>query len=146
MSKTRTIREIDHAISAHARWKMRLRTALANGEERLDAVTIGRDDQCAFGQWLHGSDLDPAARASAEYSEVVRLHAEFHASAGCVIVAIDDDRRDLAGDIMLGEFVVRSDRLLQALHMWKAKLRAEKPVAAAEPWPGQSDRRIADVA
>ena len=146
MGRNRTISEIDLAIGAHTRWKMRLRTALATGEDRLDAVAIGSDDQCAFGKWLHSSDLAPDARASAEYAEVLRLHAEFHASAGCVVAAIDDDRRDLAGDIMLGEFVVRSDRLIQALNAWKTRLRAEKPMAAAETWPGQSDRRIAKVA
>jgi methyl-accepting chemotaxis protein len=141
MDKARTIREIDQAIGAHTRWKMRLRTALATGEGNLNATTIGRDDCCAFGQWLHGAGLDAEARASAEYEDVRRLHAHFHASAGCVVDHIDCDRRDLAGDVMLGEFAERSDRLIHALKAWKAALRQDQPTADIH-WEGQLDRRI----
>ena len=146
MGKARTISEIDLAIGAHTRWKMRLRTALACGEEQLDALAISRDDQCVFGQWLHGGNLDPTARASTEFAEVVRLHAEFHISAGRIVAAIDEERRDLAGDIMLGEFAQRSDRLIKALQAWKAALRAQKPVEAAQAWEGQSERRLTPAA
>lgn len=145
MCSSQMINEINQAIGAHGRWKMRLRTAIATGQGELDAAVVCRDDQCAFGQWLHGPAIDAATRAGIPYGVVRRLHAEFHQSAGKVVTYVEQGRKDLAGDIMVGEFAERSDKLIRALNKWKNELHAS--VAAAVPvWAGQDQGRIEPVA
>jgi hypothetical protein len=44
---------LDNAIATHARWKLKFRGAIS-AQETLDAATIGKDDCCEIGKWLHG--------------------------------------------------------------------------------------------
>jgi len=46
--------DLNQAGTAHAEWKVKLRMAIAK-QEQLDAVTIGTDNACALGKWLHGA-------------------------------------------------------------------------------------------
>ena len=79
--------DLDSAIKAHAQWRAKLRTA-AQKREHLDADTVGRDDCCELGKWLHG-------RGQASYGSVpgfqalVDRHREFHREAGAIAVAIN---------------------------------------------------------
>lgn len=79
--------DLDIAIKAHAEWKTKFRTAMA-GQQTLDAASIGKDNQCPLGQWLHG---EAKARYSGlrSYSQCVAAHAKFHACAGEVATLIN---------------------------------------------------------
>lgn len=77
-------KQITAALAAHGQWKARLRTAIAEGKCDLTVTIALRDDQCAFGKWLHG-EASPELRSSAHYSSCKQLHAEFHRAAGEVL-------------------------------------------------------------
>ena len=81
---------LDSALEKHAEWKVKLRSAIAN-REQLDAPSIGRDDCCELGRWLHG---DGKARfgTQREFQSVVALHKAFHAEAGRVSALINDGK------------------------------------------------------
>jgi len=91
--------DLNQAGAAHAEWKVKLRMAIAK-QEQLDAATIGTDNACALGKWLHGA-------AKAQYSglrtfgDCVAKHAAFHREAGAVARCIN--ARDYAkAETMLG--------------------------------------------
>lgn len=85
--------DLDLAIDAHVEWKTKFRQAIAARSE-LDAATIGKDDRCPLGKWLHG-----AARAKyghmADYTACVDAHAAFHREAGRVAGLIN--QKNFAG-------------------------------------------------
>jgi methyl-accepting chemotaxis protein len=90
--------DLNEAIKAHSEWKMRLRSALSH-KETLDAATIGRDDCCKFGKWLHGEARGQFG-ALRSHADCVHKHAAFHREAGKVAATINDARYDEA-DAML---------------------------------------------
>ncbi len=80
------------AITAHAQWKQRLRTAVAAGrvEPGTDLAVVARDDACDFGRWLHGE-----ARGITEpalLGPIIDAHAAFHRETAAVLVAVDGGR------------------------------------------------------
>ncbi len=79
--------DLKSAIEKHSEWKTKLRSAIAK-RETLDAVSIGRDDCCEFGKWLHGPAKQQVAKLGA-YQECLSAHAAFHAQAGKVAGAIN---------------------------------------------------------
>ncbi|MFY9329559.1 MAG: CZB domain-containing protein [Georgfuchsia sp.] len=79
--------DLDQAVTRHAEWKMRFRTAISN-QETLDAETITKDNCCEIGKWLHG---DAAAKYEKldSLKDCVSKHAAFHAEAGKVAKMIN---------------------------------------------------------
>ncbi len=78
-----TIQTLDAAISAHGRWKHRLRDLIQSGKSDIDPATATRDDACELGKWLKG--YFPNAEEQAIYDRVKARHAEFHLAVGQVI-------------------------------------------------------------
>ncbi|GAA4418642.1 methyl-accepting chemotaxis protein [Acidovorax lacteus] len=91
---------LDSAIEAHAQWRAKLRQA-AQRHEQLDADTIGRDDCCALGQWLHGAGQSRYGRRPA-FVALVERHQEFHRCAGQVAQLINRGAYQEAQDALLG--------------------------------------------
>jgi methyl-accepting chemotaxis protein len=85
---------VDSAIEAHRQWKVKLRQAIAHAEQ-LDAQTIGRDDCCALGQWLHGSGRQRFG-SQAGFVALIDEHRGFHQAAGAVARSINAGRMDEA--------------------------------------------------
>lgn len=81
---------LDHAIAAHAEWKIKLRSAIEK-REQLDVATISSDNMCPLGQWLHGDAKGQYARL-ASYANCVAKHAEFHRCAGNVASKINSGK------------------------------------------------------
>ena len=73
---------LDTAIQAHANWRAKLRTAVTQ-KERLDADTVGRDDCCELGQWLHGAGSSQY-RSKPSFVNLLGAHRQFHEEAGKV--------------------------------------------------------------
>ena len=73
---------LDDAIASHTKWKLKLRSAIAN-QESLDAATIGVDDRCEFGKWLHGP-AKVSYGALASYRGCLAAHKDFHLEAARV--------------------------------------------------------------
>jgi len=74
--------DLEKAIQAHTEWKTKLRSAIAQ-QASLDSATIGADNQCPLGKWLHGEARSKYGHLAA-YRECVGAHADFHRQAGAV--------------------------------------------------------------
>lgn len=79
--------DLNQAITKHAEWKVKFRSAISN-QETLDAETISKDDCCELGKWLHGESKAKYGKF-ASYSDCVSKHATFHVEAGKVAKAIN---------------------------------------------------------
>lgn len=91
--------DLNQAGTAHAEWKVKLRMAIAK-KEQLDAATIGTDNACALGKWLHGAAKSQYGTLRS-YADCVARHAAFHREAGAVARSIN--ARDYAkAEAMLG--------------------------------------------
>jgi len=91
--------DLDSAIEKHSQWKVKLRSAIAK-QESLDVDTIGRDDACGFGKWLHSQASSSMARLPS-YAVCVAKHAAFHVEASKVAKAINAGNMT-AAESMLG--------------------------------------------
>jgi hypothetical protein len=112
--------EITKAVGAHGVWKMRLRTAIDTGKADANAADVAKDNTCAFGQWLYGPAIPAAARTSADYAAVRKLHAEFHQCAAKVIECVCHGHKDQAHALMEGDYHKVSGALTSAMMKWKA--------------------------
>ncbi len=112
---------IDDALLAHAKWKKRLQDAVTSASSEFEVGTVRRDDACPFGQWLHAV---PAPERSADYQNILKLHAEFHRVAGEILALAVGGQRPKA-EAMLGpggEYSRTSGNLVLALGAWKNKI------------------------
>ena len=73
---------LDNAIQAHANWRAKLRTAVAQ-KETLDADTVSRDDCCELGKWLHGAGSSQYG-GKPSFVQLLESHRQFHQEAGKV--------------------------------------------------------------
>ena len=81
--------DFDGAINAHAGWKLKIFNAARNGnKDKLDPVTVGKDNACALGQWIYGEGKALMA-GKPDYQELIKLHADFHRQAASLISSID---------------------------------------------------------
>jgi hypothetical protein len=113
--------EITKAIGAHGMWKARLRLAIDTGKTDASVADVGKDNVCAFGQWLYGSTLEAAARNSADFKEVQKLHAEFHKIAAQVL-QLGLQGKKVEADKMIAQDSAFSDvsgRLTSAMVRWQ---------------------------
>jgi len=112
--------EITKAIAAHGLWKARLKTAIENGTSEFDVATIGRDDRCDFGKWLHGG-ASPEIQASAHYQSCRGLHAEFHQFAAEILRLALAGQKESAEAKMAtqSDFARVSAKLVHEMSDWK---------------------------
>ncbi len=111
---------VQAALSAHAAWKDRLHTAIADGTSELDPANVRKDDGCPFGVWLHGPDA-AGVQHSAQYEKVHDLHATFHEIASEVLsLAISGETQEAERRMAVGsDFHRVSSQLSQALTGWR---------------------------
>lgn len=81
---------LDTAIAAHAAWKTKFRSAIAS-KEAMDAATIGKDNCCELGKWLHGSGAGVYGSSPA-FTALIQKHKDFHVEAGKVAVLINEKK------------------------------------------------------
>lgn len=90
---------MDNAIKAHADWRSKLRLAAQRGEQ-MDAATVGRDDCCELGRWLHGPGQSKCG-TQPSFVSLIAAHADFHKEAGKVAEVINQGNAT-AAEKMLG--------------------------------------------
>ena len=78
---------LDNAIQAHADWRNKLRNA-STKHEQLDAETVGRDDCCEMGKWLHGAGGSKFG-GKPTFVDLIAAHKSFHVEAGKVAKAVN---------------------------------------------------------
>ena len=115
--------EISKAISAHGMWKQKLRTAIDTGECESTPEKVKMDNNCSFGKWLH-ERIDPSAKSSPHYDEVVKLHAKFHLVAGEILeLALAADKDQANKLLSIGaDFAKYSAALTRKMQEWQASL------------------------
>jgi len=91
--------DFDGAVAAHSAWKGKLSAYLKNPDKSLHAGTIGVDNQCALGQWLHGEGQKYSS--DAEFSELKKEHADFHRAAADLVRRADKGEK-VAEEAALG--------------------------------------------
>ncbi|MBP9185091.1 MAG: CZB domain-containing protein [Fuscovulum sp.] len=111
------------AMEAHARWRLRLKTALTTRRSDIPVEQAACDDRCEFGKWLHDPSLDPAIRDSQPYRVVRRLHAEFHKVAADALEGALNGQRRRRDRSALAEFDGSSSKLMTALQKWLGEVR-----------------------
>jgi hypothetical protein len=78
---------LESAIQKHMEWKVKFRTAITK-KEQMDEATIGKDNCCELGKWLHGEGKTQCG-SLASYATTLSKHAAFHVEAGKVASAIN---------------------------------------------------------
>ncbi|MDH4133658.1 MAG: CZB domain-containing protein [Gammaproteobacteria bacterium] len=116
--------KIGQAISAHAHWKLRLKTAIDTGKSEWTVDRVSPDNLCEFGQWLYS--LPANVRQTRHWVEVQALHATFHKEAARILgLALHGDRKE-ASQLMAYDspFARLSAGLTWALMEWRKTFAA----------------------
>lgn len=124
MSNETLINQINNAIGAHGSWKIKLRTAVNKGKSEHSVEDVRCDDKCAFGKWLHGTEIDAQTRSGAPFNVIKRLHAEFHVCAADVLKKATTGDIPGASELLDGDFAARSEKLVRGLRKWKGEAAA----------------------
>lgn len=93
--------DLNQAISKHAEWKVRFRTAIQK-KEQMNVTDIARDNCCDLGKWLHGDGRQQFGRLDS-YKTCVATHAIFHTHAGRVAQTINAGRYSDAEGMLEGQ-------------------------------------------
>ena len=111
--------EINQAITAHGQWKQTLRSAISTGECVSTPEKVKMDNNCSFGKWLH-ERIDPDAKNTPNYPEIVDLHAQFHIEASKILTFALNGDQDQANELMklTGEFSRLSAELTRKMKAW----------------------------
>ena len=72
-------------ITAHLKWKTRLRNAIRTGES-FDVDAVRRDDCCQLGRWLHQTGRQRYGQQPT-FTQLLQHHAQFHQEAAKVAQA-----------------------------------------------------------
>lgn len=115
--------EINKAIAAHGKWKQKLRLAIDTGECESTPDKVKMDNNCSFGKWLH-ERIDPSAKKSTHYREVVALHALFHQEAGTILeLALAGNTQEANARMgITRDFSKHSADLTRKMKEWQATL------------------------
>lgn len=110
---------LDHAIVSHAKWKSRLRQAIASGQSEYTLDQVRVDNQCEFGQWLHKLPLPE--RLKPRWRSIHELHENFHKEAAQILELATHHRKEQAEAGMKpgSSFTRVSTDLVMAINQWK---------------------------
>lgn len=79
--------DLNQAIAAHAQWKQRFRSAIADGS-LLPAAEIRKDDQCELGCWLYGAGGHQYGHLP-QFVDLLERHRVFHQEAARIAERIN---------------------------------------------------------
>jgi methyl-accepting chemotaxis protein len=109
----------DEAVTAHGKWKMRLRN-FAGGTETINPEDASKDCLCALGKWIYG---EGAKHSSMEgFAHLKSEHANFHRCAGQVAQKIAEGEKKAANILLDDEnsdFNAASRRTVAAIKQFK---------------------------
>jgi methyl-accepting chemotaxis protein len=110
---------LDEAVTAHGKWKMRLRN-FSMGSETINPDDAAKDCLCALGKWIYG---EGAKHAKAEgYAQLKSEHTNFHRCAGQIahrIAGGDQKTANLQLDDENSDFNAASKRTIAAIKHFK---------------------------
>ena len=110
---------LDEAVTAHGKWKMRLRN-FAGGTETINPEDASKDCLCALGKWIYG---EGEKHSSVEgFAHLKSEHANFHRCAGQVAQKIACGEKNAANILLDDEnsdFNAASRRTIAAIKQLK---------------------------
>ncbi|MBV1877398.1 MAG: CZB domain-containing protein [Pseudomonadales bacterium] len=97
--------------------------AIATGECESSPDKVCKDNNCAFGKWLH-ERIEPDDNPSPHYVVALKLHAEFHVEAARILKpALAGDKIEANNLIKIGSaFSKVSAELTQEMKFWQDTL------------------------
>lgn len=102
---------LGQAVQGHLAWKKRLKAIVIEGrQDDVDIAQVAPDDLCALGQWLNGPARARYGKLP-EYARLRKIHAEFHLTAGQVLLNSSNGQRDAAETMLRGAFSALSDQV-----------------------------------
>ncbi|PJI96905.1 chemoreceptor zinc-binding protein [Acidovorax sp. 69] len=114
--------DIDAAINAHERWKVRLMDYLEGRTSvGLDPALIRRSDHSALGRWLHGVGGE-LLRDQAAYPLLMARHQYFHEQAATLIELAQLGEWDRAVQVLNGGYRYGSSQVVLLLKELKRGL------------------------
>ena len=121
--------QIVAGIGAHNLWKNRLRMAIETETADLSVNVVRDDHQCAFGKWLHGSNLGEEVVKSNHYRKCAEFHRRFHIVASEILaLAIGGKKREASEKMKPNEEFNRvSVELTNAMMGWRVSLDKPSP-------------------
>lgn len=128
ISKVESIFDFDAAISAHVDWKMKLSKYLGHPDGSLDHKKVCLDNACSLGKWLYGSGAEYKETDPKVYESLRQSHAEFHKTAGEIILLINSKDLNRA-KVMLqpgGPYMKVSDRTVSLIRQLKNSADVKK--------------------
>ena len=137
---------LDNAIKAHADWRTKLRAA-ATKHEKLDAETIGRDDCCEVGKWLHGRGATNFGNRPI-FLSLIEGHKSFHQEAGKIAQVINQGSGNVDALMESGTpFSVASNEVTRLIVQLKREIaKPSKPDLSAPPLKRTKPISIAQAA
>ena len=124
------------ALAAHQAWRARVLDLLAkpDKEEVPDPVTVGRDDCCTLGRWLHGEGKTRFG-VGPQFAILVAEHRGFHRTAAEIVGLLQARKLEEASRLIAGPFTEQSARI-EALLSGSIHLREQaEPDEAGRPAP-----------
>ena len=120
----KTSEQLDMAITAHAKWKGRLRDAIETGRSDWSLQRLRSDTLCDFGKWLQTLPL--SERLAERFQRIRDLHRDFHAEAAKILsMALSGQRAEAEAALALGSaFGGISCRLVLELEAWRQSAAA----------------------
>lgn len=113
---------IDEAISAHAKWKMKLSSYISKPDHSLQASAVGTDNGCDLGKWLHGEGKKYSRIP--EYAKLISDHARFHETAAEIVRKANSGQK-VTDEVALGsksKFAAASSAVVMSLMAMKSKM------------------------
>ncbi|TJZ73005.1 CZB domain-containing protein [Chitiniphilus eburneus] len=108
--------DFDHAIMAHAEWRLKFTLAIGR-QEQIDVAHVDADDCCTLGVWLKGDAGQLFGKLPA-WADCVRLHEQFHHEASKVAATINGGHYYEAENMLLpgSSYCQASNELTGALN------------------------------
>jgi chemoreceptor zinc-binding protein len=112
---------LDEAVTAHQKWKTRLRMFInGGGQETLDAAVVSKDNQCDLGKWIHGPGATNASKPS--FADLKSSHAEFHRHAGEIVKLVAAGDKAGAERALNGAYTQVSSNTVMAIQRLKKEI------------------------
>jgi purine-binding chemotaxis protein CheW len=115
-----TSKQLNDALTAHRKWRARLKQAVESGTSEFRPGVVKLDNQCDFGKWLYYR-ITPEDQQSPHYQSIKQLHARFHLEAAKILEAALQGRKHEAERAFssAGEFAQTSAALISELTVWR---------------------------
>jgi Chemoreceptor zinc-binding domain len=107
------------ALSKHVCCKEMLRQAIDTGICEPPSCMIADEQMCEFGQWLYSSDCPDELKASPNYENTRKVHADFHTAAAEIMQLAEIGEKEQARKMIVeGAYPIQANNLRRELLEW----------------------------